>query len=209
MEPDAALIASLPPATERGRWQRHVPANRLAEALNGRPGNGRWATSDGFPVLYLGRPRPSVIVEAYRHLVDPLEESDNRAAILATVRPRVLVTCNVAVSLLLDLRTAGARATAGVTIDDLTSSTDDQDAYRRCHRVSQVAHQLGRHGIIAPAATRLGETLALFTDLLPSNERPRPVAGAEEHWATLPDDPRIAVTADRRLRVVGDRRRDQ
>jgi hypothetical protein len=204
MEPDAALIASLPPATEHGRWQRHAPANRLAEALDGRRGYGRWGTADGFNVLYLGRPRSSVIVEAYRHLVDPLEDDADRAAILATVRPRVLVTCDVDVSMLLDLRTPGARNTAGLTISELTSPTDDDGAYLRCQRVAQIAHQLGRHGIIAPAATGLGDTLALFTDLLPTNERPVFVAGAEEHWSTLPDDPRIAPLSERRLHVVGD-----
>jgi RES domain-containing protein len=206
MEPNAALIASLPLATEQGRWQRHAPANRLAEALDGRRGYGRWGTAEGFTVLYLGRPRSSVIVEAYRHLVDPLEDDADRAAILATVRPRVLVTCHVDVSTLLDLRTAGARNTAGLTISDLTSSTDDQDTYHRCQHVAQIAHQLGRHGIIVPAATGLGDTLALFTDLLPPNERPILVEGTEEHWSTLPDDPRIAPLPERRLRVVGDDR---
>ncbi len=203
MESSAALIASLPSATEQGRWQRHVPANKLAEALDGRRGYGRWGTSDGFTVLYLGRPRASVIVEAHRHLVDPLEDDADRAAILATVRPRVLVTCDVDVSTLLDLRTPGARNTASLTIGELTSPTDDPDAYLRCQRVAQIAHQLGRHGIIAPAATGLGDTLALFTDLLPPNERPIFVGGAEEHWSTLPDDPRIQRPAERRLRVVG------
>ncbi len=147
-----------------------------------------------------------MIVEAYRHLVDPLEDDADRAAILATVRPRVLVTCDVDVSMLLDLRTPGARNTAGLTISELASPTDAEGAYLRCQRVAQIAHQLGRHGIIAPAATGLGDTLALFTDLLPTNERPVFVAGAEEHWSTLPDDPRIASLSERHLHVVGDDR---
>lgn len=203
MDPDAAQIASLPPVAERGRWQRHVASNRLMEALDGRRGYGRWGTPDGFPVLYLGRPRDSVVVEAYRHLVDPIDDPEDRALLLAAIRPRALVTSDVDVTALLDLRSAGARATAGLTLSDLTSATHDGDAYRKCQRVAQIAHQLGRHGIVAPAATCLGDTLALFTDLLPTNERPVRVNGADEHWDGLPADPRVAGDSARHLRVVG------
>jgi hypothetical protein len=58
-----------------------------------------------------------------------------------------------------------------------------------------VAHQLGLHGIIAPAATGLGETLALFERHLPATELP--VVVDEEIIDGLPADPR-------RLRLVED-----
>lgn len=158
--------------------------------------DGRWGTRPGFPVLYLGRPEESVVVEAYRHLVDPVESTD----LLAQIHPRVLVTAHVAVTDVLDLRTAGARAAAGLTLGDLQSGVDD---YERCQRVAQVAHQLGRHGIVAPAATRMGETLALFTDLVEAAGQ-RPVRSADDVlWETLPPDPR-EPEARARLSVVRD-----
>jgi hypothetical protein len=54
-----------------------------------------------------------------------------------------------------------------------------------------VAHQIGLHGIITPAATEMGDTLALFTDILPAEEHPRR-SGADTAWDHLPADPRNA-----------------
>lgn len=89
-----------------------------------------------------------------------------------------------------------------MTVQDLTSPTDDRDSYLRCQAVAEVAHQLGRHGIIVPAATERGETLALFADLLPLEERPRRV-GQDLAWSTLPPDPRVKRPGGLRL-VKGD-----
>ncbi|MEX2291798.1 MAG: RES family NAD+ phosphorylase [Mycobacteriales bacterium] len=197
----AARLALVPAASEAGIWQRHARARTARHGLDGRAGDGRWGTRGAFPVLYLGRPTDSVVVEAYRHLVDPVDVEDaaERDSLLDNLVPRVLITCSVSATGLLDLRSPGARGHAGLTLQDLQSGTDDQDAYRRCQEVAQVAHQLGRHGVIAPAATGLGETLALFTDLLPSGERP--VRSAEdEPWVRLPADPRTERV--RQLRVV-------
>ncbi len=200
MDSLAARLAQVPEATECGQWQRHVGVRHVHQALDGRAGKGRWGTPHGFRVLYLGRPRESVVVEAYRHLVDPVEFDSPRAreAFLDNLIPRVLVTCAVDVTGLLDLRTAFGRAQAGLTPQDLTSATTDAGAYARCQNVAQVAHQLNRHGIIAPAATELGETLALFMDLLPNAERPQR-SRADEAWHRLPADPRGET---RHLRAV-------
>jgi hypothetical protein len=156
---------------------------------------------DRLPVVYLGRPRESVVLEAYRHLVDPVDvdEPAERELLIDNLIPRVLITCTVKVTKLLDLRSANARAQARLTRQDLHSPTDDRDAYRRCQEVAQIAHQLGRRGILAPAATRRGDTLALFTDLLPPDEKPVRSA-ADEPWDRLPADPRLP--AGRRLRIV-------
>jgi len=196
----AASIAELPPGTEAGQWQRHASARLAVTALDGYPGEARWGTRDGFPVLYLGRPTDSVVVEAYRHQVDPIDfdTADDRTRFLAGLLPRVLITCAVDVTELLDLRTASARAAVGLTIQNLTSLANDHDSYLRCRMVAQVAHQLGRHGVLTPAATGLGETLALFTDLLPESEKPRR-AQQDLHWPTLPADPRQRVIRPLRL----------
>lgn len=200
----AAGIAELPPAAEAGQWQRHASARLAPTALNGYASNGRWGTPDGFPVLYLGRPADSVVVEAYRHQVDPLvfDTDGDRERFLAGLLPRVLITCTVQVTDLLDLRSATARAATGLTMQDLTSPTNDRESYLRCQAVAQVAHQIGRHGVIAPAATGLGETLALFTDLLPKAQKPQR-SEQDEHWVHLPHDPRQPPVRPLRL-VLGD-----
>lgn len=173
---------------------------RHATHWTAEPAAADGASPHAFPVLYLGRPTDSVVVEAYRHLVDPVDADDpsERELLLDNLVPRVLITCTVAVTGLLDLRSAGARAHVGLTQQDLLSPTYDRDAYQRCQHVAQVAHQLGRHGILAPAATGLGETLALFTDRLPSGEKPVPSAD-DEPWGRLPADPRLK---GQRLRAV-------
>jgi hypothetical protein len=198
MESLAARVADGAVTSARGIWQRHAPARSADSALDGRLGYGRWGTAAGFPVLYLGAPTASVVVEAYRHLVDPVDDPALRTALA----PRVLVTCTVGVDSLLDLRSAGTRNQVGLTIDDVQSETWDKEAYARCQQVAEVAHQLGRHGILTPAATRMGETLALFMDLLTKSERPVRT-GEDRIWTTLPDDPRASSTRPLRL-VRGD-----
>lgn len=130
----AARIASVAVVGEVGEWQRHASARTARHALDGRAGNGRWGTRDGFPVLYLGRPTASIVIEAYRHLVDPVDVDDPTGGepLLDNLVPRVLVTCTVSVTGLLDLRSAGARGHVGLTEQDLRSPTGDRDAYQRC-----------------------------------------------------------------------------
>jgi hypothetical protein len=126
----------------------------------------------------------SVIVEAYRHFIDPVVDG------VPPVVPRALITCEVAVTEILDLRKAAARVELDLPPEVLTSETWDKDAYRRCEEVASVAHQLGLHGLIAPAATQMGETLALFMDRVPVSERPRLVD--TQMWSDLPPDPRMS-----------------
>jgi hypothetical protein len=191
-----ARLAQASPTGVGGTWQRHVAARFADNALAGRSANGRWGTEGSYPVLYLGRPTDSVAVEAYRHLVDPVVADDGP---VPPIRPRALITCKVSVIEILDLRSATNRALAGVTPAQLQSETFDRAAYSDCQNVSAVAHQLGYHGIIAPAATKMGETLALFTDLLADAEQP--VLTDTEMWVQLPPDPRNRGQR-RTLRVI-------
>lgn len=169
-----------------GIWQRHVAARFAGAALEGRSANGRWGIEGSYPVLYLGRPTDSVTTEAYRHLIDPLVIEAGQTP--PPIRPRALITCTVNVTNILDLRSAATRTLVGIAPDQLQSDTSDRAAYAACQNVSAGAHQLGYHGLIAPAATKLGETLVLFTDLLPAVQRP--VKTDEEIWTQLPPDPR-------------------
>lgn len=168
-----------------GRFERHVSQDW--RELTGSNSGGRWGPEGSYSVLYLGRPRASVTVEAYRHLVDPFADAGMTGDMVA---PRRLLVCEVSVTEVLDLRGEAAQHRVGLTENDLIS---DVGAYGACHAVGRVAHQLGLHGIIAPAATGLGETLALFEQHLPADEMP--VLVADELWDVLPADPR-------RLRLV-------
>lgn len=194
------LVAAGAVTNVTGRWQRHCASRAAPTALDGRRGYGRWGTPDGFDVLYLGQPVESVVVEAYRHFVDPIEDPVERAALVRTLAPRVLVTAHVNVTNILDLRDVRSRVEVGLTADVLHCSTDDTKGYAACQRVAQVAHQLGLHGLIAPAATDLGFTLALFSDLLPPDQRPVRDA-PDQIWSELPADPRVRHA---NLRIVRD-----
>jgi hypothetical protein len=99
-----------------------------------------------------------------------------------------LVTCEVGVSRILDLRLAGNRKLAGLSKSQMQSETYDTAAYAACQNVSAVAHQLGYHGLVAPAATKMGEALTLFMDVLPASEQP--VRISDKTWPVLPPDPR-------------------
>lgn len=131
-------------------------------------------------MLYVGRPTASVAAEAYRHLVDDVEGMTGDK-----VGRRTLWTCQISVTTVLDLRVATSRDAVGLTMEDLTGPVDE---YERCQRVAQAAYQLQLHGIIAPAAGRSGETLALFEHHLPAAELPTVVR--REAWEQLPADPR-------------------
>lgn len=170
----ADRVAGVGTTTVAGTFYRHAAPNRDAFAGSTL---GRWGLA--VPVVYLGRPPASVVAEAYRHLVDPYGIDPS------AVRPRVLYTVTVAVRLVLDLTVPAHRRTLGLTEAALCSSVDD---YEPCQRVADAAHERGLHGILAPAATRLGETLALFAERLDPAERPRVVQATA--WPRLPADPR-------------------
>jgi hypothetical protein len=173
-----------------GRFQRHCAARRRDTALDGHAGYGRWGRADGFPVLYLGRPTASVVAEAYRHLIDPIADPAARAALARNLAPRILVTVDVRVTRILDLRDRPTRDSLGLTGEILSCGTDDRAGYAACQHVSHGAYRAGLHGLIAPAATGLGETLVLFTDRLPRPDQPH-IASPDVMWPQLPADPRL------------------
>jgi RES domain-containing protein len=174
----AAAVSRAGTAKVAGQFQRHVSPRQ--EPLRGSRAGGRWGPEGAYPVLYLGRPTDSVIVEAYRHLVEPVEGMQPQM-----VGPRRLVTCEIEITSVLDLRESATLEAINLTTADLRSEVGD---YETCHRVSQAAHKLGLHGIIAPAAGGLGETLAVFEDRLSKGMRPALID--EQTWESLPADPR-------------------
>lgn len=170
----AERVAAVPPTRVQGTFYRHAALNRDAFAGGDQ---GRWGES--FPVIYLGRPVASVTAEAYRHLVEEFGIPPE------LVQPRRLYTVTVTVDQVLDLTVAGNLATLGLTDADLRSDVDD---YTACQRVAAAAHQLELHAILAPSATGLGQTLALFRERVTMAEMP--VVEHETTWEALPADPR-------------------
>jgi hypothetical protein len=174
----AVAVASCRTIDVAGVFQRHV--SPTVRTLTGSSAGGRWGEPGAYSVLYLGRPRDSVVVEAYRHLVDDIEGMTGDR-----VAPRRLLSVEVSLTTILDLRVPEHQEAVGLMADDLLSPVG---RYARCQRIGRVAHQLNFHGIIAPAATGLGETLAVFELHLPPEEQP--LLTGEEEWVRLPPDPR-------------------
>jgi RES domain-containing protein len=107
------------------------------------------------------------------------------------VGPRTIFEVDVRITQVLDLRDPESLALVGLDHQSLLGG------YGPCQRVGQAAHQLGLHGILAPSATELGETLALFERHLPETEFPGIVE--EGRWESLPPDPRTSEQRTRQL----------
>ena len=172
-------VAKVPRQTISGLFFRHAALNR--DAFAGGHG-GRWGLN--LPVIYLGRPDAAPVAEAYRHLVE-------EAGIPAhAVQPRVLYTVRVRVDDVLNLTGPEELRNIGLTMEDLTSPVG---AYAACQEVGSAAHQLGYHGILAPAAHGLGQTLGLFRERIGPSELP--VVEQKTVWTSLPPDPRQAASS--------------
>jgi RES domain len=181
-----AAIADLDTIRLRGTFERHTSLRW--EELRPSAAGGRWGARRAHEVLYLGRPRGSVVIEAYRHLVD--DELDDTGGLAASVLERRIVTCKVDVPNVLDLRSHSVRNAVSMTDAQLRSDVGD---YAACQAIGAAAHQLGLAGLIAPAASGQGETLALLTANLPAEHWPK--VTERDIWRGLPPDPR-------RLRLV-------
>jgi RES domain-containing protein len=182
----AAQVAQAQIVDISGRFSRHVSPK--VRTLAGSNAGGRWGVRNTYPVLYLGRPIESVIAEAYRRLVDGVEGMTGDL-----VGPRTVFEVEVRVTGILDLRNDETLRELGLDPEALLGG------YGPCQRVGQAAHQLGLHGIIAPAATELGETLALFERHLPEVELPQ-IVGVDR-WESLPVDPRTEGQRFRQLQA--------
>jgi RES domain-containing protein len=178
-------VAQIEPVRVQGEFLRHAAPNRDPFAGGYQ---GRWGAS--FPVIYLGRPLDSCVEEAYRHLVD------DTGVPAHLVKARTLYTVEIEIVDVVDLRSEQAQETVGLTPEDLASPVGE---YTACQRVAAAAHQLEVHGVLAPAATGLGETLAVFRERVSHNELP--VEVDQVHWARLPARP---GTERPGLRVVRD-----
>ena len=183
-----AALSALEPTRVTGTFERHMSLRW--DDLRASAAGGRWGAPRTFEVLYLGRPPSSVIVEAYRHLVE--DELDAPEELRASVLERRLVRYAVDVPNIVDLRPPATQQALALSHAELISPVGD---YKTCQATGAAAHQLGLAGILAPAATGLGETLALYPTNLPVDRWPEVVS--RDIWHGLPPDPR-------RLRAVED-----
>lgn len=165
--------APLPaPVALEGRFFRHQAARW--QELNGSRVGGRYSPPGEFGAIYLARPLVAVVGEAYRHLVDPYEIDP------ATLDPRVLFVVEVALRGVLDLREETARSAAGLSRGDLAGE------HERCQAVGRRAFEADYQGVIAPAATSLGETLCVFAERV----QPEGLRVLERRVWEVPGDPR-------------------
>jgi RES domain-containing protein len=158
-------------------------------AIEGTTFPGRWGAGT-FPVIYLARPEESVLIEAYRHLVDPTPGLEPHM-----VRPRKLWRVTVDVDEVLDLTMPGAVALIGIAPQSLHSPISD---YATCQEVAAAAHRLGLKGVLAAAAEGDGVTLAIFPRCLGPDDRIESVV-TNEAWG-LASDPRLMGS----FRATGD-----
>ncbi|WP_419921265.1 RES family NAD+ phosphorylase [Candidatus Poriferisodalis sp.] len=164
-----------------GEFQRHTSPK--IRTLLGSASGARWGPRGAYQVLYLGRPPTSIVVEAHRHLVDV--DLDGRLT-ADMVGPRNLITCRVRLDRVLDLRDPANLDLVGLTLADLQTPVGE---YEACQRVGRAAHQLELGGIIAPASTGMGETLAVFERHVQPTDFFEIIEVVT--WDVLPDDPRV------------------
>lgn len=167
-------VAAVATSRVQGTFHRHAAPNR--DAFAGGTA-GRWGR--GFPVIYLGRPTDSVVVEAYRHLVEQSGMPAER------VRPRTFYTVRVDVERILDLTLPENLDAVGLGEADLRTDVDD---YEACQAVAAAAHDLELHGVLAPSASGRGQALAIFRARVSTRELT--VVLSAVLWPRLPADPR-------------------
>lgn len=186
-EPLRIRLARIKLTTVDGQWWRHtsraVPPDQFLRGSTS--GGGRWAVRDGNPILYLGRPRESVVIEAYRHLVDGTELDGPEF-----VQPRQWLHVQVQIHRVLDLTGQANRGAVGLNRADLLTQIGHYD---RCRQVARAAAQLGNiTAILAPAATGRGQTLAITPHLLEPRDA---LELLDAEFAPLPADPRTPTSA--------------
>lgn len=165
-----------------GSWLRSVAVARRRSPLSGSTYAGRWLDAGVSRVLYLGRPRDSIVTEMYRHLVDPVE-----GMTADLVGPRLLFETLVNIHQVADLRHPNALAALGLTLSDLHSEVDD---YQACQSAGSRLLSAGYRGVLVQSATDLGEVLAIFLDTFTQDDTVG-VPSLIERWSSgLPSDPR-------------------
>lgn len=136
-----AVISELDPVHVEGVFERHTSLRW--DELKASAAGGRWGAPRAFEVLYLGRPPNSVVVEAYRHLVD--DDLDYAQGLAASVLERRFVTCEVHIPGVLDLRQDSAQKALVLTDAELMSEVGDYAGCQAGGSRSPSARSRGHH----------------------------------------------------------------
>ncbi|MGI8793714.1 MAG: RES family NAD+ phosphorylase [Acidimicrobiales bacterium] len=145
-------VNTIGPTTWSGRSFRYTTARR--DPLSGegaRLHGGRWNPPDLFPVIYLAVPATTCMLEL------EIAAADNHIDVATQLQvPYKLHTIRVDDIAVLDLRDMQTQANLGLEPDDLSGPWD------ACQPIGHAAWFLELAGVLAPSATGVGLTLALF-----------------------------------------------
>jgi RES domain-containing protein len=175
-----AIVVALPRTPFSGEAFRHLgPGYSPRSGEGARIQGGRWNPPDSFPVLYLALPKESAIAEFYRR-------AEREGLPPGDLLPRHLYRYQVQLQAALDLTDATTSEAVGFS-EGLVRSDDPILS----QAIGDAAHYAGFEGLLAPSATGVGETLAVFPARLQAGSIVDPVD--YESWETLPPDPRLAT----------------
>ena len=167
-ELDEALVGrvlEVEPVGFSGKAYRHLgPGYQPLSGEGARVRGGRWNPTESFPVVYLAKTERSAIAEFYR-----LAEKNGRRP--GDLLPRHLHRYRVELQRVLDLTVEDNLRTVRLELIDLRSEDPT-----RCQAVGDAAHYAGFEAVLAPSATGIDETLAVFTARLQAGSLIEPIA---------------------------------
>jgi RES domain-containing protein len=139
---------------------RHVsgtsdPRSGIGARIHG----GRWNPPESFSTLYLALTVETLVAEWMR-------AAARQGLAPEDFLPRTLVTLQVRLEAVVDLRKPHARKSVGLTDADITSINAAP-----CQTIGEAAHFLGHEGLLAPSATEVGDVLAIFLDNMKVDSR--------------------------------------
>lgn len=129
---------------------RHTaPGRNGLSGAGARIYGGRWNPPNLVSTIYLSQPRTACVAEFHRM-------AQGQARGPSSFLPRTVHRINVTDLLVVDL-TGDGLGDVGLDINDI--GADDRSP---CQLVGEAAHFLGAAGVVAPSATGLGLTIAVF-----------------------------------------------
>ncbi len=153
-------------------WRHQAPLYNPRSGEGARQSGGRFNPRGSFPVLYLCLSQPCVVAELQRL-------AERQPIGLDGLLPRHLYIYDISLDRVLDLANTGTRNPLGVELEALI----DND-WTTCQLLGVAAHALGTQAIRTPAATGVGEVLAVFPENLGTGTvEPR----LAEEWNTRAD----------------------
>jgi RES domain-containing protein len=145
-------VNAIGPTPWSGRSFRYTTARRDPISGEGaRLHGGRWNPTDLFPVIYLGIPEAACMGELEK------AAADNHLDVATQLQvPYKLHTIALNEVPVLDLRVKPSQLALGLEPDDFSGPWDS------CQPIGHAAWFLEFAGVLAPSATGVGHTIALF-----------------------------------------------